>query len=134
MLKQLQRELPNNMKLKTKDLIKILPFEEKFKTELFSEYDNLNPDQKFEIVRLLWDTYDALYELKLEENMQTALLRVENGQESLDKEFYKRIEEQTEKEMESQTTQSIESSNLTAARAAMEMIVKEIQASKKSSS
>lgn len=119
------------MKLKTKDLIKILPFEEKFKTELLSEYDNLNPDQKFEIVRLLWNTYDALYELKLEENMQAGLIRVENGQESLNKDFYKRIEEQTKKEMESQTTQSIESSNLTSARAAMEMIVKEIQASKK---
>lgn len=119
------------MKLKTKDLIKILPFDEKFKTDLFNQYDYLDPDQKFAIVRLLWETYDALYELRLEENTRLAFLKVETGEEKLDKEFYNRVREQTEKEMQTESVQSVEGADLAAAREAMEKIIREIRASKK---
>lgn len=118
-------------KITTKDIIKILPFDEQFKQELLSGFDNLDPDKKFNLEQKLWDTYDAFYELQLKKNMQLALMRARENQEKLDKDFYKRIREQTDKEMQSETVQSVEQVDLSTARKAMELIVKEIQASKK---
>lgn len=88
------------MKLTTKDILKILPFEENFKKNLLDNFDSLDQDQKFNIERLIWDTYDALFELKLEENLQIALLAAKNNQEKLNDELYARVEELTEREMQ----------------------------------
>lgn len=118
------------MQITTKDIIKILPFEDQLKTSLLDNFDNLNPDQKLAIEQLLWQTYESLFKLKLEENTQMALLRAKEGREKLDKEFYKRVREQTEKEMQSETIQTTQDVDLSEARKAMEVIIKEIQASK----
>lgn len=118
------------MKIKTKDLIKVLPFDEAFKADLLGGYDNFDPDQKFNIDRILWNTYYALYDLKLEENTNLALLRAKDGQETLDKEFYKRVKEQTDQEMQGQVVETKQTVDLTEARKAMETIIREIQASK----
>lgn len=84
----------------TKELIKVLPFEEKFREELLAKYDSLNVDQRYLINRALWETYDALYQIKLEENMQIALERAKEGKETLDKDFYRRVREHTERELQ----------------------------------
>ena len=68
------------MKLTTKDLVKILPFEDQEKTDLFQNFDSLDEGQKFEITRILWQAYDALYEIKLEENTQLAFFKAENNE------------------------------------------------------
>jgi hypothetical protein len=83
----------------TKDLIKIIPFDDDFKKKLYNQYDTLNPDQKYSIDRALWDTYDALYDIKLDENLQIALQKAKEGKEVLDTGLYKRVREQTEREL-----------------------------------
>jgi hypothetical protein len=79
----------------------MLPFEKGFQMHLLEQFDKVTPDQKFEIEQIVWDTYEMLYKLKLEENMQTALARAKSGQEKLDSDFYARVKEQTENEFES---------------------------------
>ena len=118
------------MQLTTKSIIKTLPFEDSFKTDLLNQLDQFDPDKKFALERVVWETYDALYAIKLNENLRSALLQVRNHEEKLDENFYKRVREKTEKEMQEEAVQSAEQVDLTAARKAMELIVKEIQAGK----
>lgn len=119
------------MKITTKDIIKILPFDEKFKTELLNEFNHLDPDRKFNIEQALWDAYDNFYELKLKENTRLAFLNVEQGKEEFDENFNKRIREKTDKEMQEEAQKNIEQTDLNAAKSAMEKIVAEIRAAKK---
>lgn len=119
------------MNITTKEIIKILPFDKKFKFELLEAFDTLSPDQKFNIEQILWDSYFALYKLKLDENLQLAFLRAKENKEALDKDFFNRVEQQTEEEIKSGTIETAESVDLEAARKAMEVIVKEIHAAKK---
>jgi hypothetical protein len=86
----------------SKDLIKILPFGQEFKNKLLGEYDTFGPDLKYTIDDALWDAYDALYKLRLDENMRLALERAKEGKETLDEGLYKRVREQTERELQTQ--------------------------------
>lgn len=112
-------------------ILKILPFDAEVRAELLEKMETMDPDRRFYFERLLWEAYDALYELKLQENTQKAFLRAKQNREKLDKDFYARIEEQTEKEMMDETLESSEKADLEDVRKAMEVIVKEIHASKK---
>ena len=91
------------MKLTTIGILKALPFEQNFKEKLIQDLSSMDPDKKFLIVQMIWDTYKALYEIKLEENMQNALGKVKEGAAVLDDELYIRVKEQTDKEFESET-------------------------------
>lgn len=119
------------MKITTKDIIKILPLDENMRKTLLEEFDSMDPDRKYNLEKIMWDTYYTMYKLKLEENIQLALLKAKDNQEKLDEDFYSRVREQTEKEMQSEEVQKTQSADLDSARKAMELIVKEIQASKK---
>ena len=74
----------------TKDIVKILSFDEDFKTTLLNQLDSLSPDQKFTIEQLLWKTYASAYRLRLDQNLELALLRAGDNREPLDRDFYKR--------------------------------------------
>jgi len=117
--------------IKTKDIIKILPFDESYRHELLDSFDSMDPDEKYDLERLLWKGYRAFYNILLDSNMQLAINNAADGKESLDPEFYKRIQEKTKKEIEELGTKATETVDLTEARKAMELIVKEIHASKK---
>lgn len=117
--------------MKTKDIIKILPIDESLRTSLLEEFDSLDVEPKYRLIELLWEIYDGLFGLKLEENTQLALLRAKEGQETLDKNFYKRVKEQTEKDMETKAIEDVQNTDIASARKALEVIVKEIRASKK---
>lgn len=119
------------MQLKTKDLIHIIPFSDDVRTQLLKEYDSMDPVRKDTVVELLWNTYEALYALKLDENTQLALQRAENGEEKLDSGFYDRVKEKTKQDMRELTVKDVDEGKLEEARKAMELIVKEIQASKR---
>lgn len=111
----------------TKDIIKILPFEEQFKNNLLSQFDGLSIDQKFSLEQILWETYVTFYNLKLEENMQLALLRARDNKEPLNSDFYKKVQDQTDEQMQRETLKSVEAKDIEAARAAMEKIVKQMK-------
>lgn len=117
-------------RITTKDIIKILPFETAYKTGLLSEFDSWTDDQRLNIEEALWNAYDALYELRLQENTKLALMQAGQNQEKLDQDFYKRVREKTDKEMQEEQSESAGVVDLTAARSAMEKIISEIQATK----
>ena len=118
------------MQITTKTIIKILPFDLEYKEVLYKELENSDPDRRFYLERLLWDAYDVLFEIQLQENIQKGLLRAKENKENLDADFYARMEERTEKEMAADTLEASEKADLEEARQAMEVIVKEIQAVK----
>lgn len=107
----------------TQDLIKVLPFDKEFKKELLESYENLNSDKKFNIQVMLWDTYDALFELKLEENLTIAFEEAKNNQERLDSDFYKRVRDLTMREMEQVSAEEIKAMDLDVARDKLEEII-----------
>lgn len=107
----------------TKDIIKILPFDQTFKMHLLAEYDNLDPDQKYNIDSILWDAYDALYQLKLDENILIGLQRIKSGLEPMDEGFYKRMRDKTEEEMQKEEVAATENMDLSAARAKLQELL-----------
>ena len=111
------------MVLQTKDIIKILPFDEKFKKELLESFDKLDVDRKNNIERLLWATYDALYNLKLQENLRIAFDEAGRNQEKLDKNFYSRVKKLTDDEMSQVGVQDIQAMDLDITREKLAGIV-----------
>ena len=107
----------------TKDIIQILPFEDSFKKQLIADYDSLTPDQVYSIGQIIWDAYGAIYQIRLDKNTREALMLVEDGKESLDKEFYKRIREKTNLEMQKDMVQAETTVDLSETREALKGII-----------
>lgn len=114
----------------TKDIIMLLPFEQQMKESLLRDFDQLTPDQKFAVERLVWGMYDALYEIKLDENMQLAFARAEKNQEKLDHEFYQRVREQTEWDLQKAFSVTETKTALEVTRQAIQDIQKELSSPK----
>ena len=115
------------MKTTTKDIIKVLPFDQQFKTELLNNFDSMEQDRKFVIEQAIWDAYYAIYQLKLQENIKLAEMRVEKDQEQLGDDFYKRIKAQTEKEMEEDLMKNINEDQIAAVRAKIQSVIQQPQ-------
>ena len=120
------------MQITTKNIIKAIGFEEKFKSDLLENFDTLDPDQKYAITQLVWDMYQSIFNMKVNENMDRALEKVAENKEKFD-DLYNRVRQETLREMEKDLETNLTSVDLTAARAAMEKIIREIHASKKDS-
>src|SRR3989344_4114599 len=88
------------MQVTLKGVIRALPLEQALKSQLLEQFDSLDEEKKLTISRVLWATYDAMYDMKLEENTQKALQLAKGKKEPLDKEFYARVKKQTDKDME----------------------------------
>lgn len=112
------------MQLSTKTIIKLLPFEEKFKTDLLDRFDTLSDDQKFNAEQLVWKAYAAMYDVLLQENIQVGLEEIKDGKEMMDEGFYQRMDERTTKQMETQGIQKTELVDMTTARHELEEIMK----------
>ncbi|OGH15944.1 MAG: hypothetical protein A3C30_03850 [Candidatus Levybacteria bacterium RIFCSPHIGHO2_02_FULL_40_18] len=111
------------MSLQTKDLIKILPFDEAFKKELGDSFDSLDTDKRNSIEKLLWGTYFALYDFKLNENLSIALAEAKKNREKLDENFYWRVKELTDREIEHVSAEDIKTADLEEARDKLAEIV-----------
>ena len=110
------------MNLSTKEIIKILPLDENLKQELLEKYDTLDPRQKYKIDMVMWKGYYTLFKLKLDENLQKALKKVESGEESGES-MYGRINQQTEQEMLSLTQKDVASFDLDATREKLQSVI-----------
>ena len=104
------------MKMSSKDLISMLPLGSKLKQELLTKFDTLDDAKRLSIIDILWQTYDSLFEVKLQENVRNALFQIEDGQEKIGPDFYKRIQEKTRKEMEQQLVKDTTELHLSAVR------------------
>ena len=111
------------MELTTKNIIKILPFGNEFKDNLLATFDSLDSDQKFSIERIVWDLYDALYELRLQKNIQLEMQGSNDIDHPLNKELYKRVKEKTEQEMMNESIDTTVSVDLTQARSQIDQII-----------
>ncbi len=107
----------------TLNIIRMLPLDRKFQAKLLEGFDKLDPDQKFALEEIVWDTYQAIYKLKLQENIGLALLRAKSNQEKLDEDFYKRAKQQTEKDMETDFSQSAAKTNISDVSTKLESII-----------
>ena len=107
----------------TTDLIKALPFKTDFKEDLLKSFDSLDEDKRFNIERILWDTYCALYDLKLQENLSIAFEEASRNQEKLDKDFYKRVNDLTEQEMNALTAEDIKATDLDMTREKLQDLI-----------
>ncbi len=113
------------------DIIKALPIDEVVKTKILNNYDSFTVAQKSATDHLAWTTYDALYEERLRKNLGVQYDNVEQGGEKFGNDFYKRALKKTEREMTTEFKESVSKHDLSAARKAMEIIVREIQVAKK---
>lgn len=113
------------------DIIKMLPIEDKLKSQLVSKYPHLKPAEKLDFDRLAWTTYDSMREEELTENLGIQYAKVTNGEDKFGKDFYSRALKKTDEELGKEFQESGSSFDLAEARKAMEIIVREIQASKK---
>lgn len=111
------------MVLQTKDIIKILPFDEKFKKELLESFDKLDVDRRNNIERLLWETYFTLYDIKLQENLRIALEEVARNQEKLDKDLYNRVKKLTNNEMNQVSEQDIRDMDIDITREKLQELI-----------
>lgn len=111
------------MELTTKSIIKMLPFDKEFKEGLMNSFDSLDSDQRFSIERVIWDLYDGLYELKLQENIRLEMEKSNDTDHPLDKDFYKRVKEKTEKEVLNEFVDNTISVDLSQARAQIDLIL-----------
>jgi hypothetical protein len=115
----------------TKDVIKMLPIDEKLKIQVLNTYDYMEPGQKLMISRLAWKTYFFRYEGAIEKNTELQWEKVKEGKGKLGKEFYEDVLKETNHELTLKADHSLQSTDLAAARQAMQQIVDEIRASKK---
>lgn len=112
------------MKITALDIIKFLPLEENFKSNLLTSFDKLNPDQKFAMEQLVWDAYEGLYKLKLEENIKLALLDAKDSSVKMDENFYVNMKIKTEKQMETEFSKDNTDTDILQIRAKLEAIMK----------
>ncbi len=109
----------------TKEIIKILPINDALKRKLFEGYDTMPEAEKSVLVELLWDMYDALYQLLLEKNLALARVDLENNKRDINPDFFRAVEEQTLKDMQEEGTQEITDIDLSQAREKLEALVQE---------
>ncbi len=108
------------MKITTIDIIRFLPLQKEMKDKLSANWESYTNDVKFELEQLLWDAYDSLYDLTLEENIRLELLRAEKEEVKLDDEFYNRMREKTDKQMQQEQHTQVDSEELSVIRSKLE--------------
>lgn len=113
------------MTLTTKDIIKLLPLDKDFQEKLLNEFDGLNADQKFQVERVLWNAYDALYEARIEGNLDKQMAEVLKGQRNLNNDFYKEASQKADQQVELAQHEIAKNVDLTAVREKLESLIQE---------
>ena len=111
------------MKLTTKDIIAILPFDKDFKVSLFNDFDSLDQNQGYLVAQILWKAYYSYYTLLLQENIALAMHSPEKIGITVDNTFYDQIEARTKEEMRNFTLDGKISINLEEAKEKLEKII-----------
>lgn len=115
------------MKITTKDVIKILPMDERFRLSLLTEFDDMHPDEKFQMERVLWDVYGQYYTFRLQQNMQKALLKAEKNEAQLGPKLFSKVRIQTEEELKRESMTKVETVDLHEVRERIQNLMKEKQ-------
>ncbi len=111
------------MKITTKDIITVLPISDTIKRSLLDQWESMDQDAKFDIEQILWDAYDAIYDITLEENINLELIKASQEEVKLDNEFYKRMREKTDKQMQESNVLKKDTSELQLVREKLEKFI-----------
>lgn len=112
------------MKITTKDIIKFLPLRAEFKNKLLEEFDTMELNRKFEIEQMLWDVYNSLFEIKVQEKLELLIEKAKNNEIPLDNTLYRKAEAEAEKEMEAGFFKEATDTDLSAVRTKLEALMK----------
>lgn len=112
------------MKIVTKDIIRILTFNDELKTQLLSEWDTYSEDKRLNLEEIIWDTYADLYQMRYDMNTDIAIQELSEGEQPLDTKFAERIRQQTDDEFEQLFQQGIPVANLVEARDKLQDLIK----------
>ena len=115
----------------TKGAIKLLPLEDKLKMQVLNMYDYMEPDQKLTIEVIVWRYYHYTQQQELEKVVEEQLEAVEEGTAQLGESFGKAIRDKATHNHDKHISEKASEVDLAAARQAMERIMQEIQAAKK---
>ena|SRR3989344_589439 len=108
------------MDLTTEKIITFLPLDQEFKQKLLEKYPQLDADTRYMVGKIIWQAYYVLYELKVQENYQLALMKAEEDGVEPGEDFYQKIEEQTEKEIQNMSYGQVTSDELTQIRSKLQ--------------
>lgn len=113
------------MELTTEKLIQIIPLADDLRQDLRSRWEHMDPDEKFQVERILWDAYYEIYEMKLEINIQKKLAELgeEGSDVQLGPDFYQKVAEETEKEMHTDSLVKADSTELVDVRQKLEQLM-----------
>ncbi|MEX1052758.1 MAG: hypothetical protein WEC80_02825 [Patescibacteria group bacterium] len=111
------------MNITTENIIKLLAKNEDSARNLLEKFNNLSPDERFVVENNIWNLYDFMYQQKLDINMQKTLNDTGKGSKELSKNFYKQIEEETQKEIEREFYSNTQSADLAGVRDKISKII-----------
>lgn len=110
--------------LTTQEIIQSLPFNQLFKKTLIAEFPKMESGRKFIVEQLLWDTYEALFQIKIDEKTDLAFEKAKRNEIELDENFYKTIRAEAEKEMKEGVFQRTTDQDLEAIRTKLQSFIK----------
>lgn len=111
------------MKLTTEDIIKILPIDDTMRADLLTRFASLDFETKFEVEQIVWRSYNALYDLKLDENIQNELEKTGANAIDINDDFYSKIRKQTEEEIVKGTYAGTTTSDLDSVRSKLQSLI-----------
>ncbi|GAF99901.1 unnamed protein product [marine sediment metagenome] len=80
--------------LSLKQLVQIVPVEEKIKQQVFSEEDRLTADQKYRISKLCWALLSTIFEERMRQKSQAMLKEMAEEGKEYEQEDFRRLEDE----------------------------------------
>ncbi len=109
---------------KTKDLIKLLPFEKSFQEELATKYDTMDESEHYVVDQILWTTYDSLFEMQVQTNLQIAMEEIKDGKRKMEGDLYPDVLKQTQQSFDQYLMSIKDDSDLSVTKEELNKIIK----------
>lgn len=117
------------MKITTKLLLQVLPFDDSMKIDVLSRYDGLSPDQKQEISELCWTSYFALKKSEWAYQLEEAIEDVAMGKVPFSSHLGSDIQTKIDNTYSQKFHSIDEETNLTSVRENLEELMTQIKSS-----
>lgn len=111
------------MKLKTKDLLKALPIDEKTRERVMQVLNGQDEAKKFELGEMIWDAGHMMYKQKLDENIRKSVNDPKGNGVKLDTDFYRQVKEKTDREFEQVLQSKTSSEDLAGVRDRLQQLM-----------
>lgn len=108
------------MKITTQEIIQVLPISQQIKDSLTQQWASMDADTRFDLEQIIWDAYDTLFDIALEENIKLELMKASQEEVKLDDTFYQRMNERTELQMQQKQLVDVDSAQLADIRGKLE--------------